>query len=110
MTMDALTDQEELSIQVLVAHAPTNDMWRLPIHAVDRALGLTTEESKRMVMDLFRRGHIVPRSEASDPKDHGDSTCKWCWKRGQVPEDCSVISQPNDIVVTRSGDDPKRDW
>ena len=87
MTMDALTDQEELAIQVLVAHAPTNDMWRLPIHAVDRALGLTTEESKRMVMDLFRRGHIVPRSEESNLKDHGDSACTWSWERVNVAKD-----------------------
>ena len=46
MTMNALTDQEELAIQVLVAHAPTNDIWLRPIHAVDGALGVTTEDSK----------------------------------------------------------------
>ncbi len=92
MTMNALTDQEELAIQVLVAHAPTNDIWLRPIHAVDGALGVTTEDSKRMVMDLFRRGHIVPRSRASRLKDHGDSACTWSWERVSFAEE-GAISQ-----------------
>jgi len=67
--MDTLTDREELAVQTRMSHPPTDDIWRLPIHAVDRALGTTTEESKKIVMDLFTPGHVVPRTKAYDHND-----------------------------------------
>jgi hypothetical protein len=56
------TDTEQRVIDILTAHPVTADAYAAPVHAVDRAMGWGTAETRKFVAGLIERGliHFVP--------------------------------------------------
>jgi hypothetical protein len=50
-----LTDVEKKVIEILVSHKACADAWRDPIHAVDKAMGWASEDTRMFVRDLIDR-------------------------------------------------------
>ena len=76
----SLTDAERKVIDILVNYEITADAWAAPIHAVDRAMGWATMQTRDFVRDLMSRGLVqwtpIARSgQVYDPKAH--------WKYGK---------------------------
>jgi hypothetical protein len=56
--IETLTETERKVINILVAYGETPDAYTEPLHAVDRAMGWATMQSKAFVQSLVNRNLI----------------------------------------------------
>ena len=69
------TSVETKVIAILTEHKPCRDAWHEPIHAVDKAMGWTNEDTRLFVKDLIARRLIKVasndrREAAYHPESH----------------------------------------
>lgn len=63
---EALTWRELEAIRAAVSAGKVGDLWGPPVHAIDRALGITSAESRDLLKSLMDRGMIEPHTQAQD--------------------------------------------
>jgi hypothetical protein len=54
-----MTEDGQKVVEILTSYPPTDDLWKDPIHGVDRVLWWDTARTKVFVQDLVERG-LVP--------------------------------------------------
>ena len=76
-------EDEERAIVALISAGRTLNVWREPIHAVERELGMSTADAKAFVEELQHRGVVRIKGQ----KVSGVPRLRW-WVRGQeqIPE------------------------
>jgi hypothetical protein len=77
--MNPPTARELAAIHALTTSGKGEDPWRFPIHAVNRALQLSSSESRALAEDLIRRGHVRVRTKALNPADPTDQGPQLFW-------------------------------
>jgi hypothetical protein len=87
-------DQEHRIADALVAAGEVQDVWVAPIHAVDRALKTTSDESRKLVADMLRRGVVQVGTRARLVGDPTDPTpiLSW-WEKGSTPPEGTAAVQ-----------------
>jgi len=50
-----ISDREAKAIRAAISVGECEDPWKEPVHAIDRALGLSSSESRDLLGDLERR-------------------------------------------------------
>jgi hypothetical protein len=82
------SELEEKVIQTLVSCPPTEDRWRDPIHAVDRAVGnalrWSSEDTRNYVRRLIDLQLIVERTEVVKLHQDPAGKQKWWWERASA--------------------------
>jgi hypothetical protein len=80
MSEEDRADQEHRITEALVAAGEVPNVWTVPIHAVDRALKITSDESLKLVHEMLCRRAVRVRTRSrniSDPTDHQGSLSWW---------------------------------
>ena len=59
-----MTRIDQTVIEILTSHPPTDDLWKGPIHAVDKVTSWSTARTKAFVQSLVKRGLVGWKTEA----------------------------------------------
>jgi hypothetical protein len=86
--MDAL-ETEKRVIDILVACPPSPNAFGSPIHAVDKAMGWASADTRAFVEDLMKRDLVVLKADGFNRFEEGEALRKsnWRWERKGKTED-----------------------
>jgi hypothetical protein len=77
-----MTENEQKVVEILTSYPPTDDLWKDPIHAVDRVLSWDTARTKAFVQDLVERGLVGWKTDAINKADGAGQPRSW-WVAAQ---------------------------
>jgi hypothetical protein len=77
--MARLTRREARIVAALIGAGEVLDPWATPIHAVDRAIGTVSEDSRKLVQNLLGRGIVHVRTRARNVVDPSDPRPAFHW-------------------------------
>jgi hypothetical protein len=81
------TKTELKILEILVSHPPTTDLWGEPIHAVDKATGWATTDSRKFVRQMLDRHLLRFRTGARNVDDpSAPELSLWWWEKGEAAE------------------------
>src|SRR5260370_41815637 len=90
--MAKISDREAEAVRAAISVGECQDPWKEPVHAIDRALRLSSNESRDLLMDLERRKLIKLRPEAR----HGEQLhLKARWTLGLEHPDAPKEREPD---------------
>ena len=75
--MTSISEREAAAIRAAIGAGVTPDAWAVPVHAVERALGLTSEQSRELLADLKKRKLLSIRAKARDGREWARPASWW---------------------------------
>jgi hypothetical protein len=77
-----MTRTEQTVIEILTSHPPTDDLWKDPIHAVDKVTSWHTARTKAFVQGLVERGLVRWKTDAINKANGVEQPRSW-WVAAQ---------------------------
>jgi len=79
----SMTENEQKVVEILTSYPPTEDLWKDPIHCVDRVMSWDTARTKTFVQNLVERGLVAWKTEAINKADCPDGKPRSWWVQVQ---------------------------
>jgi hypothetical protein len=86
-------EPEHIAANALITAGQVIDPWGPPIHAVGRAVGLLSSESRKLVRAMLLQGVVCIRTRALPDQAHLYSHLSW-WEAVQVPSSRKQVVDP----------------
>jgi hypothetical protein len=72
-----MTENEQKVVEILTSYPPTDDLWKEPIHGVDRVMSWDTDRTRAFVQDLVERGLVGWKTEAINEPNGAAQPRSW---------------------------------
>jgi hypothetical protein len=74
-----MTENEQKVVEILTSYPPTDDLWKDPIHSVDRVMSWDTARTKTFVQSLVERGLVAWKTEAVNKANGAEGKPRSWW-------------------------------
>jgi hypothetical protein len=74
-----MTENEQKVVEILTSYPPTDDLWKDPIHGVDRVMSWDTARTKTFVQSLVERGLVAWNTEAINKAEWPEGKTRSWW-------------------------------
>jgi hypothetical protein len=75
----SMTENEQRVVEILTSYPPTDDLWKDPIHSVDKVMSWDTARTKAFVQDLVKRGLVEWKTAANNKAEWPEGKTRSWW-------------------------------